>query len=175
VGGVGRASSDLEGLVDNNPAPFPVLPSPPMNSDTFLWCMLLGRAGIVLGDARAEDPPNEKAGSCSPSPAACSLKPSLEPLLISIALEGRRPEDLEYDAGADLGDVDGGEGAFAGKTKQGSGRGPGLFSRGDSCDGGRSSSVVVRNGPLASSNSLNDIVPGDVAAAILTLLRSGHY
>ncbi len=38
---------------------------------------------------------------------------------------------LENDDGADLEDVAGGEGALAGNTKQGSGKGPGLFIRVD--------------------------------------------
>lgn len=56
--------------------------------------MLLGRAGIDLGDDRPGDPPNEKAGSVSPFPPD-SLGPSRGPLLMSMALRGRRPEALE--------------------------------------------------------------------------------
>ena len=102
-----------------------------MNSDTFLWCILLGLAGMVFGDTNEGDTdddeePKENSGSLSPSPVR-----SLEWLRISIALRGRRPEALEYEEGADLVEVEVGDGALAGKTKLGSGRGPGLLSRGD--------------------------------------------
>jgi hypothetical protein len=132
--------------------------------------MLLGLAGIFFGDASDGDP-NEKAGSVSPSPATRSL----DWLLISIALSGRRPEALEKEEGADLEAVEGGgDGALAGKTKLGSGSGPGLFSRGDGGGCKTLSTIVVRKGPLPRSNPLNDILPGEVAVAILSLPHGGQ-
>lgn len=94
--------------------------------------MLLGLAGMVFGDTNDgetdddDEEPKENSGSLSPSPVR-----SFEWLRISIALRGRRPEAREYEEGADLVEVEVGDGALAGKTKLGSGRGPGLLSRGD--------------------------------------------
>lgn len=136
--------------------------------------MLLGLGGIVLGDiidgeTIDEEPPNENSGSLSPSPVR-----SLEWLRISIALKGRRLEAREYEEGADLVEVEVGDGALAGKTKLGSGRGPGLFIRGDGGGCETLSIVVVCKGPLSTSSPLNDILPGEVAAAILSLPHGGQ-
>lgn len=174
-GGGGRAPSALVGLVDINPAPAPVLPSPPMNSETFLWCMLLGLGGIVLGDtsdgdADVEDEPKENSGSLSPSPVR-----SFEWLRISIALRGRRPDAREKEVGADRMEVEVGDGALAGKTKLGSGSGPGLVNRGDCEDCETLSTVVEWKRLLSRSIPLNDILPGEAAAAIVSMPHGGQF
>lgn len=112
--GSGNALSLFVGLVDKI-SPFPVLPSPPMNSETFRWCIELGLGGIVRGEDGPWEP-KLKAGKASHS----FCRP------ISTAETGLRPVALENDEGAEE-DM----GFLAGNWKSGKGRGPGLFSRGD--------------------------------------------
>lgn len=63
--GNGNALSLFVGLVDKI-SPFPVLPSPPMNSDTFRWCIELGLGGMVRGEDGPWEP-NLNAGKASTS------------------------------------------------------------------------------------------------------------
>lgn len=91
VCGNGNALSLFVGLVDII-SPLPVLPSPPMNSDTFLWCIEAGLVGIVLGDVDDElEEPKLKSGrvSFSDRPTSTADTGLLRPLA------------LEYDEGAD--------------------------------------------------------------------------